>query len=105
MFWGKQPLARFPGAVPGAPSNGAGLVGPTYSPHHRWIYCSDQRPDEAWLFKQFDTRQGVAPTTFHNSFHDPFYDRQPGIPGRRSVEFRIFLTFPKKSPVGSSSKL
>lgn len=104
-FWGRPTLARFPGELPAAaPSNGAGLVGPTYSPAHRWVFCSDQRPDEAWIFKQYDTRNDVgrAKTTFHNSFHDPFYDKAPSIPGRRSAEFRLLLTFPKTS---SPSKL
>ena len=57
---------------------------------------------EAWLFKQWDTREGVAKASFHTSFHDPFYDAKPDTPGRRSVEFRLLLTFPKKE---ASSKL
>lgn len=78
------------------------LVGPCYSPKHRWVYISDQKPDEAWLFKQWDEREGVARSCFHNSFVDPTHLNDPSKPGRRSVEFRMYLTFPKKS---ATSKL
>merc|ERR1712096_375176 len=78
------------------------LTGPTYAPQHRWVFMSDQRPDEAWLFKQYDTRPGVARQCFHNSFHDPFHDEDPDCPGRRSAEFRILLIFPKVKATSSS---
>jgi len=73
------------------------LVGPSYNPKHRWVYIPDQKPDEAWLFKQYDERDGVAKQAFHNSFVDPYHLNDPSIPGRHSVEFRMYLTFPKKS--------
>jgi len=71
------------------------LCGPSYSPSHRWVFCPDMKPEEAWLFKQFDTRENVARQAFHNSFHDPFYDKDPSMPQRRSCEFRMVLLFPK----------
>ena len=58
------------------------------------VYISDQRPDEMWLFKQYDTREGVAKSTFHTSFHDPFHEDKPKEShGRRSAEFRMLVTF------------
>merc|ERR1711964_198819 len=63
------------------------LTGPLYAPQHRWVFCSDQRPEEAWLFKQYDTRPGMpARQAFHNSFRDPFHEGDPTKPGRRSAE-------------------
>lgn len=77
-------------------------LGPLYLPTNRWVYCSDMRTDEAWLFKQFDTREdGRAKCSFHTAFYDPFHDKNPDTPGRRSCEFRFLLTFPK----AASSKL
>lgn len=73
------------------------LVGPTYSPKHRWIFCSDMEPTEAWAFKQYDTRPGVALCAFHNSFPDPFHAEEASCPERLSAEFRILLTFPKEA--------
>merc|ERR1719261_309264 len=29
-------------------------VAPVYNPRHRWVFCSDMKPEEAWLFKQYD---------------------------------------------------
>lgn len=74
------------------------IVGALYQTSHRWIFCPDQRPEEAWIFKQWDSRHGVARQAFHNSFADPFHEDDPDCPGRRSIEFRILLTFPKGSP-------
>ena len=72
-------------------------MGALYAPTDRWIFCPDQRPDEAWLLKSYDTRENVAKCCFHNSFHDPFYDGAPEeVPGRRSCEVFLLLTFPKE---------
>lgn len=86
-------------------SNDSGTsLGPLFNSAHRWVYISDQRPSEAWLFKQYDTRPNVAKCTFHNSFHDPFHVQESETPGRRSVEFRLVLSFPKRNERSSSSK-
>lgn len=74
-----------------------GLSGPLYIPTHRWVYCPDMQVNEAWLFTQYDTREGRTQCTFHSSFHEPFYDQKSDTPGRRSLEFRIILTFPKQA--------
>lgn len=68
-------------------------LGPLYKEAHKWVFCPDMQPGEAWLFKQYDTRAGVVPCAFHNSFHDPFHDPDPSCPGRRSCELRILLAF------------
>lgn len=79
-------------------SLGAYLVGPSYSPNHRWIFISDQKPSEAYLFKQYDTRaDGRAKCCFHNSFTDPHWLNDSSKPGRCSIEFRMLLTWPKKN--------
>jgi len=73
------------------------LEGPCFHPNHRWLYISDQTPDEMWMFKQWDTRDSVAAKQcYHNSFHDPFYDNDDSKPGRKSMEFRLLLVFPKE---------
>jgi len=68
-----------------------------FDPAHRFFFCSDMRPDEAWLFKQWDTREGPdARVCFHSAVHDPFYDEGgQRMPTRRSLECRLVLTFPK----------
>lgn len=71
-------------------------LGPLYSPSNRWVFVSDMAPEEAFLFKNYDTRAGVAKCGFHNSFHDPFHDKDPSKPGRRSCEFSLLFTFPKQ---------
>lgn len=86
------------------------LMGPVYSPSHRWVYISDQRPDECWLFKHYDTREDRVQSCFHTSFHDPYHEDEPDDShGRRSAEFRCLLTFPKEGgptvPASSDSDL
>merc|ERR1712093_945647 len=78
-------------------------LAPLHLPEDRWVYISDQRPDEAWLFTQYTTREEDARMCFHSSFIDNFYDGAPDTPGRRSCEFRIYLAWPKKKL--SSAKL
>ena len=66
----------------------------TESAAHKWLYWPKMGTEEALIFKQYDTRKGAAQCSFHNSFHDPFYDSDPNTPGRRSCEFRMLCTFP-----------
>jgi len=88
------------------PRNRDYALGPQFVSTDRWVYCSDQTPEEAWLFKQYDTREGVAKMTFHTSFHDPFYDDSvPDKPGRRSSEVRLFLVFPKDQKETTPARL
>lgn len=57
---------------------------------HRWYYCSKLTPQEAILFKQFDSkRTGVARRTPHTAF---VCDEDDG-PTRQSVEARMLLVW------------
>lgn len=68
----------------------------TYDPGHRFYYCPDMRPDQGWLFKQWDSREGIgARQSFHTAFEDPFHEGRDDLPDRRSLECRLVLTFPK----------
>lgn len=77
-----------------------------YRPTHRFVFCPDMHPDEACLFKQWDSREEVdAKCCFHSSMHDTFHDKDPSYPPRRSLECRLVLTFPKEPKAPASSKL
>lgn len=63
-----------------------------YNPAHRWIYFPEMRPDEAIVFKVYDSeKDGRARFTAHTSFHDPA--TRPGALGRQSIEMRAFAFF------------
>ena len=63
-----------------------------YNPDHRWIYFPEMRPDEAIVFKVFDSeKDGRARFTAHTSFHDP--TTRQGAPARQSIEMRAFAFF------------
>merc|ERR1711964_365395 len=78
-------------------------LGPLFAPANRWVFCSDMRPEEAWLFKQYDTRDNVAKASFHTSFVDPFHLKNPDTPARRTCEFRMLLAFPKKDAASAAA--
>lgn len=65
----------------------------TDSPRHRWSYCSDMRPAEAWVFKQYDSRvSGVSRVVPHAAFDLPLADAA-ATPLRQSIEVRCLVTF------------
>jgi hypothetical protein len=71
-------------------------VGETYqlrhSPAHRWFYFPRMRPDEALVFKVYDSKtDGRARFTPHTSFLDP--TTPAGAPPRQSIEARMFAFF------------
>ena len=70
-------------------------VGQTYrlkfNPQHRWIYFPEMRPDEAIVFKVYDSDKERARFTAHTSFDDPA--TPPGAPPRQSIEMRAFAFF------------
>lgn len=85
----KKEGERVPIAGIDAPAAGA-----IYSPLHRWVFCPDMDPSEGWLFKQYDFRPDAkSKVAFHYSFADPFHDNWKECPPRRSIEFRILLTY------------
>jgi hypothetical protein len=60
------------------------------SDRHRWYYISDLAPDEALVFKQYDSRtDGRARQTPHSAIESV---RDHG-PARQSIEFRCLLRY------------
>jgi len=63
-----------------------------YNPSHRWIYFPEMRPDEAIVFKVYDSeKDGRARFTAHTSFQDPA--TPAGALPRQSIEMRAFALF------------
>ena len=64
----------------------------TYNPDHRWYWFPRMTPDEALVFKVYDSqRDGTARWTAHTAFDDP--TTQPGARQRESVEIRSLAFF------------
>ena len=64
----------------------------TYAAGQRWYYAPDMQPDEAWLFKNFDSAlTGTAHQAAHSAFDDPTPHRLR--PVRESIEVRAFVFF------------
>ncbi|MBO0736437.1 MAG: methyltransferase [Alphaproteobacteria bacterium] len=64
----------------------------TYNPAHRWYWFPHMRPDEALVFKVYDTmKDGRARFTAHTAFEDPATeaDARP----RESIEIRTLAFF------------
>lgn len=68
------------------------------SKEHRWLYWPRMGVDEALVFKQTDTREGVAKHAAHTSFDDP--TAPPNAPGRRSIELRVLVGIPRAAGGG-----
>jgi hypothetical protein len=63
-----------------------------YNPDHRWFYFPRMRPDEAIVFKVYDSaKDGRARFTPHTSFADP--TSPPDAPARQSIEARALAFF------------
>jgi hypothetical protein len=64
----------------------------TYNPKHRWFYFSQMQPNEALLFKCFDSAlDGRARFPAHSAFEDP--TSPPSAPPRQSIELRTLVFF------------
>jgi hypothetical protein len=59
---------------------------------HQWYYLHEQQPNEAWLFKHYDSlrEDGHARQCAHTSF-DPPGTRH--LPPRESIEFRALVLY------------
>lgn len=57
------------------------------NPEHKWYFISDMKPDEALMFKIYDSRQGRCG---HTSFQDP---RTLDEATRESMELRFFVFY------------
>ncbi len=64
----------------------------TWNPAHRWYWFPRMRPDEALVFKVYDSvREGVARFTAHTAFEDPA--TPPHARPRESIEIRTLAFF------------
>jgi hypothetical protein len=64
----------------------------TYDPAHRWYWFPRMRPDEALVFKTYESqKQGCARWTAHTAFDDP--TTAPGARPRESIEIRTLAFF------------
>ena len=64
----------------------------SYNKAHRWYYFSNMRPDEAIIFKVFDSlTDGRARFTAHTAFDDPATPND--APPRESIEMRLFVFY------------
>jgi hypothetical protein len=63
-----------------------------YDPKHRWYYFPKMTPDEALIFKVFDSdKNAPARYTAHTAFDDPA--SPPDAPFRESIEVRALAFF------------
>jgi hypothetical protein len=62
-----------------------------FNPGHRWYYFPNMRPDEALIFKAFDSDRSAVQGCPHSAFNDPTCP--PGVPPRGSVEIRAYAYF------------
>jgi hypothetical protein len=62
-----------------------------FNPEHRWFYFSGMRPDEALVFKAFDSELGRVQGCPHSAFNDPTCPE--GVTPRASVEIRAYAYF------------
>lgn len=64
----------------------------TYNPAHRWYWFPRMRPDEALVFKVYDSmKDGRARFTAHTAFEDPA--TPPHARPRESIEIRTLAFF------------
>jgi len=64
----------------------------TYDPAHRWYWFPQMRPDEALVFKTFESEKtGRARWTAHTAFEDP--TTPPDARPRESIEIRTLAFF------------
>ncbi len=62
-----------------------------YNPKHRWYYFPDMQPDEALVFRLFDTGNPDWAMTGHTAIVDP--TSRPDSPKRESFEVRTIAVF------------
>jgi hypothetical protein len=62
-----------------------------FNPNHQWYYFPDMQPDEALVFRLFDTADPDWKMSGHTAFVDPTSD--PASPKRQSFEVRTIAVF------------
>jgi hypothetical protein len=64
----------------------------SYNPNHRWYYFPDMQPEEAIVFKCYDSmRDGRSRWAPHAAFDDP--NTPASAPARESIEMRTLAFF------------
>ena len=70
-----------------------------HNPAHRWYWVPQMQPDEAYVFKTYDSvTDGHARFTAHGSFEDP--TAPPDAPPRESSELRTLAFFAPDAETG-----
>ena len=62
-----------------------------YNPGHEWYYFPDMQPDEALMFRLFDTGDPQWRMSGHSAIVDP--TSSPGTAKRESFEVRTIAVF------------
>jgi hypothetical protein len=84
-------VADFIEEVEGSPPYQDELSLCRYNPRHEWFNFSDMTPDEVLLFIGYDYANPGKCGAMHTAFRDPTCP--PGVPGRASIEVRMFAFF------------
>lgn len=71
------------------------------NPNHRWYYASEMRPDEALVFKGYDSKNSSRSRCCHASFRHP-QTRADEAP-RESMEMRFFVFYENEPLRGAAS--
>jgi hypothetical protein len=77
--------------APGAPEVRFGSSIYRANPAHRWYWYPDMTPEEALVFKAFDSDRGRLQGCPHSAFDNP--GCPPGVTPRASVEIRAYAFF------------
>lgn len=77
--------------APGVPEVRFGSSLYRANPAHRWYWFSDMRPDEALVFKAFDSDRSRVQGCPHSAFDNPTCPER--VPPRASVEIRAYAFY------------
>ena len=69
----------------------------------RWYYTKNMRPDEAYVFVEYESRKGRARFTPHTGFQDP--TTPSNAPHRESVELRAMVFWEHEQPQAPEMEL
>ena len=68
-----------------------------HNPGQQWYYADQMTPEEAWIFKIFDSKKdGRARCAVHSSF--PLKDQPEEGEARTSIEVRAFVFWDDDTP-------
>jgi len=84
-------LVRFGKTDDPVTENTPGGLNMAYNPNHQWYYYPAMQPDEALVFRLFDTADPEWHMSGHTAIVDP--TSRPGAPKRQSFEVRTIAIF------------